>query len=48
MGGASDSMGMASPSTFMRLQNPDMDPDGWYQQEPGALSVNDIFADPAI
>jgi len=37
--------GMASPNTFMKLQNPDMDPDGWFSHDPHPMGVAEMFAD---
>ncbi|KAK9800219.1 hypothetical protein WJX73_010809 [Symbiochloris irregularis] len=36
---------IASPSSFMKLHTPDMDPGCWFESEGPALGVADIFAD---
>lgn len=41
-------LGLASPSAFMKLQTPEMDPECWYAQEVPPLGVGDIFADPGM
>ena len=37
---------IASPSSFMKLQTPDMDPGCWFEHDGPVLGVADIFADP--
>lgn len=37
---------IASPSSFMKLQTPDMDPGCWFEHDAPTLGVADIFADP--
>lgn len=39
---------LGSPSTFMKLQNPDTTPDCWYDQEGVGLGVADMFNDHAL
>lgn len=39
---------VGSPSTFMKLQTPEMDPESWFSQETPQLGVADIFGDASL
>jgi hypothetical protein len=36
---------LASPNTFMKLQNPEMDPETWFTHDTNPMGVADMFAD---